>query len=99
MREENKEKKIIELSNEKKRKKIKKINLLSIIKRKKFKNAKLHFKSLNKNLELLKNKTNNNLLKSNKYTYLSENSIKNLTSKEPKGNYNIDTILLKINYL
>jgi hypothetical protein len=98
MREENKEKKIIELSNEKKIKKLKKINLLSIITRNKFKNAKLHFKSLNKNLELSRNKTNNNLLKSNNYPYLSENSIKNLTSREPQGNYNFDTILLKKNY-
>ena len=99
MREENKEKKIIELSNEKKIKKLKKINLLSIITRNKFKNAKLHFKSLNKNLELSRNKTNNNLLKSNNYPYLSENSIKNLTSREPQGNYNFDTIQLKKNYL
>ena len=96
---EYKEKRIRALSNENKLKKLQKINLLSIITKNKFKKAKLNFKSLKKNTELSRNKTIYNLSKLNNFPYLSENSIKNLTSKELQGNYNFETIRKEKKYL
>jgi hypothetical protein len=96
---ENKETKIRELSKENKIKKLKKINLLSIITRNKFKKAKVNFKSIKHNSELSRNKTKYNFSKLNNFPYLSENSIKNLTSRELQGYYNFETKRTDKNHL